>query len=110
MVKARVSDEATGTNGRERRGSERRPMNAAVRIVLARSRATLPGRLRDLSCGGAYLLTDLALWPGEEVAFGLALDDGGIGVASGHVVRVDGRGVGVRLHGMNPALRALVAG
>lgn len=108
MAKAGVS--GATDNGRERRTNERRQVDVAVRIVLGESSTLLPGRLRDLSETGAYLVTDMALRPGEEVAFGLAFASGSIGVASGHVVRVDGGGVGVRLRGMNTPLRELISG
>jgi len=91
----------------EKRRHRRLP--ASIRIFARSGPSPFPEAVKDISLGGAHVLTSAPLPPGTESTFAIHLPDRDTPVeVKGHVVWSNGRAMGVQFHGGEPRLSAYV--
>ena len=86
-----------------------RRLPAAIRIFSRSGPSPFPEAVKDISIGGAHVLTGQPLAVGTESTFALHLPhhDAPLEV-QGHVVWANAAAMGVQFHSMDPKLRTFV--
>ncbi|MBL8949147.1 MAG: PilZ domain-containing protein [Myxococcaceae bacterium] len=86
-----------------------RRLPASIRIFTRSGPSPFPDPVKDISLGGAHVLTGAPLAPGTEAVFALHLPHHDVPLeVKGHVVWSNGSAMGVQFHGDEPRLTDFV--